>query len=78
MLIMHWGRWMGLVLGELFANPAGENREESERVVAGCCGGEFERERTDNLCVRYEASYFKWPGSVEIVGKGREGDNICV
>lgn len=32
----------------------------------------------DGTCRRYEASYFKWPGSVEIVGKGRSGDNICV
>lgn len=32
----------------------------------------------DATCRRYEASYFKWPGSVEIVGKGRSGDNICV
>ncbi|OIW26662.1 hypothetical protein CONLIGDRAFT_707072 [Coniochaeta ligniaria NRRL 30616] len=32
----------------------------------------------DATCRRYEASYFKWPGSVEIVGKGRAGDNVCV
>ncbi|KAK3371188.1 hypothetical protein B0T24DRAFT_706072 [Lasiosphaeria ovina] len=32
----------------------------------------------DATCRPYEASYFNWPGSVEIVGKGRKGDNICV
>ncbi|EGO53991.1 hypothetical protein NEUTE1DRAFT_148459 [Neurospora tetrasperma FGSC 2508] len=32
----------------------------------------------DATCRRYEASYFKWDGSVEIVGKGRAGDNVCV
>lgn len=35
-------------------------------------------ERMDATCRRYEASYFKWDGSVEIVGKGRAGDNVCV
>jgi hypothetical protein len=35
-------------------------------------------QQMDSKCRRYEASYFKWPGSVEIVGKGRAGDNICV
>lgn len=35
-------------------------------------------ERMDATCRRYEASYFRWDGSVEIVGKGRVGDNICV
>ncbi|KAK3345702.1 hypothetical protein B0H65DRAFT_549381 [Neurospora tetraspora] len=35
-------------------------------------------EQMDATCRRYEASYFKWDGSVEIVGKGRSGDNVCV
>ncbi|KAJ4418197.1 hypothetical protein N0V85_001529 [Neurospora sp. IMI 360204] len=35
-------------------------------------------EQMDATCQRYEASYFKWDGSVEIVGKGRSGDNVCV
>lgn len=34
--------------------------------------------RMDAACPRYTASYFRWDGSVEIVGKGRVGDNICV
>ena len=35
-------------------------------------------ERMDAACPRYTASYFRWDGSVEIVGKARVGDNICV
>ncbi|KAM0301594.1 hypothetical protein ACHAPM_005826 [Fusarium culmorum] len=30
----------------------------------------------DSKCKRYEAGYFRWDGSVEIVGKTRSGDNI--
>ncbi|KAI6755600.1 hypothetical protein HG531_004706 [Fusarium graminearum] len=32
----------------------------------------------DSKCKRYEAGYFRWDGSVEIVGKTRSGDNICL
>ncbi|KAG4417587.1 hypothetical protein IFR04_009317 [Cadophora malorum] len=32
----------------------------------------------DAHCPRYEASWFKWPGSVEIVGKAKIGDEICI
>ncbi|KAB5526425.1 hypothetical protein GE09DRAFT_1229265 [Coniochaeta sp. 2T2.1] len=35
-------------------------------------------EKMDANCVPYQASYFKWPGSVEIVGKDVLGANICV
>ncbi|EUC40406.1 hypothetical protein COCMIDRAFT_108889 [Bipolaris oryzae ATCC 44560] len=31
----------------------------------------------DAKCRRYEASWFGWPGSFEIVGKARQGDNVC-
>ncbi|USP79401.1 hypothetical protein yc1106_06675 [Curvularia clavata] len=31
----------------------------------------------DSKCRRYEASWFGWPGSFEIVGKARQGDNVC-
>lgn len=31
----------------------------------------------DLRCRRYEASWFGWPGSFEIVGKAREGDVVC-
>ncbi|PSN65544.1 hypothetical protein BS50DRAFT_589940 [Corynespora cassiicola Philippines] len=33
--------------------------------------------RMDSQCGRYEASWFGWPGSFEILGKAREGDNVC-
>lgn len=32
----------------------------------------------DDHCPPYQASWFKWPGSFEIVGKARVGDNVCV
>jgi hypothetical protein len=32
----------------------------------------------DNHCAAYQASYFKWPGSVEIVGKDVVGATFCV
>ena len=32
----------------------------------------------DSACPAYTASYFKWDGSVEIVGKDKAGANICV
>ncbi|PVH84668.1 hypothetical protein DL98DRAFT_610070 [Cadophora sp. DSE1049] len=32
----------------------------------------------DAHCQLYEASWFKWPGSVEIIGKARFGDEICI
>ncbi|EOA90747.1 hypothetical protein ACJQWK_11172 [Exserohilum turcicum] len=31
----------------------------------------------DSKCRRYEASWFGWPSSFEIVGKGRAGDDVC-
>lgn len=35
------------------------------------------RDQMDGTCHRYEASWFGWPGSYEIVGKARVGDQIC-
>ncbi|KIN05280.1 hypothetical protein OIDMADRAFT_17876 [Oidiodendron maius Zn] len=34
-------------------------------------------EQMDSMCQRYEASWYKWPGSFRIIGKCRSGDNIC-
>ncbi|KAK3338675.1 hypothetical protein B0T25DRAFT_523690 [Lasiosphaeria hispida] len=34
-------------------------------------------EQMDAKCRRYEASYFRWDGSVEIVGKSNEGTEVC-
>ncbi|KAF2107766.1 hypothetical protein BDV96DRAFT_588715 [Lophiotrema nucula] len=31
----------------------------------------------DAHCKKYEASWFGWPGSFELVGKARQGDNVC-
>lgn len=31
----------------------------------------------DANCRRYEASWFGWPGSFELVGKARLGDDVC-
>lgn len=32
----------------------------------------------DAVCPRYTASYYRWDGTPEIVGKAKEGANICV
>lgn len=31
----------------------------------------------DSVCKRYEAGYFQWDGSVEIIGKARSGTSVC-
>ncbi|CEI70725.1 hypothetical protein FVEN_g790 [Fusarium venenatum] len=31
----------------------------------------------DAVCKRYEASYFRWEGSVEIIGNARSGTAVC-
>ncbi|KAM0355083.1 hypothetical protein ACHAPU_000940 [Fusarium lateritium] len=35
-------------------------------------------ERMDSTCKRYEAGYFQWDGSVELVGKTRSGTAVCL
>ncbi|KAM0550233.1 hypothetical protein ACHAPJ_009082 [Fusarium lateritium] len=32
----------------------------------------------DARCARYEAGYFQWPGSPELVGKCRSGTKVCL
>jgi hypothetical protein len=32
----------------------------------------------DGKCQRYEAGYFQWPGSPELVGKCRSGTSVCL
>ena len=37
----------------------------------------YAKAQMDDKCRRYEASWFGWPGSFEIVGKATIGDSIC-
>jgi hypothetical protein len=34
--------------------------------------------KMDSQCRLYEAGYFEWPGSPEILGKARTSDTVCV
>jgi hypothetical protein len=34
-------------------------------------------EQMDGKCVRYDASWFAWDNTPEIVGKARAGDSVC-
>ncbi|EMD96309.1 hypothetical protein COCC4DRAFT_35999 [Bipolaris maydis ATCC 48331] len=37
----------------------------------------YAKVQMDAKCRRYEASWFEWPGSYEIVGKARQGADVC-
>ncbi|PVH85274.1 hypothetical protein DL98DRAFT_608025 [Cadophora sp. DSE1049] len=53
-------------------------------VARNACGNldlndvNYALRQMDAHCPRYQASWFRWPGSNEIVGKANVGDHICV